>query len=179
MKIVLFDSSEGGALGWSWSVGSFRPGWTRIGAGSWLNDADSKLDAAVRPGTRLKELQIWGHGTPGAPEMDGEPMPSLFVDRLSLLVEPSSLVWFRSCSTFFGNSGQAFAERTSNKLGCRIAGHTHVIGIWQSGLYSVEPGLAGDWPTNKYSNCDWTKLKSGWRERRTINCLRMSFPDSW
>lgn len=180
MKIILFDASPNGALGWSWAVGSFRPGWTRIGVKSW-NEASVKLNAVVRPGTRIKELQIWGHGEPGKPLIAGKPPVSVlptFMELLARLVTPGSLVWFRSCSVFFGEKGRAFAERTANELNCRVAGHSHVIGPWQSGLFSVAPGMHQGW-VDPEPMVDWRDHKSGPFQPRTIFCARMAVPESW
>lgn len=173
MKIILFDKTSRDIPGFAWAIGSFRPGWTRIGAKSW-DEAMTEI-ADDRYGM-ISQLQLWGHARPGEPLIAGESIPSRFSAVLRTAVTPDSLVWFRSCSVFFGAKGRIFAERTANELGCRIAGHTHVIGPWQSGLYSLRPGVAPTWDVG---NGDWMNLKSGWREPRTIFCTRMAVPGGW
>jgi len=181
MKIILYDSSPNGALGWSWAVGSYRPGWTRVGARTWHESIKKLLDA-VPPGTRVKELQIWGHGQPGEPMFNGLTAPPMFWNRLTTIVMADSLVWFRSCSVFFGRKGQAFAERMANELGCRVAGHTRIIGPWQSGLCSLSPnGKQPFFAQDGYRWLaeDWRKNTSARREPRTIFCARMAVPEAW
>jgi len=182
MKVILYDSSPNGAVGWSWAIGSFRPGWTRIGAKSW-DEAAEAIGSAIFEATsklngiaKLATLQIWGHGQPGEPLLAGKPMTPAFMRRVQVGVSPTSLVWFRMCSVFFGAKGQAFAERTANELNCRTAGHSHVIGPWQSGLYSLKPGQTPSWAVG---NGVWRSVKSGWRKQRTVFCTNMSFPDGW
>jgi hypothetical protein len=185
VKIILFDKTSRDIPGFAWAIGSFRPGWTRIGAKSWDEAAEAigsvffehvcNLGDGERS-ERLTELQIWGHGQPGEPLIAGKPMTPAFIRRVQVSVNPDSLVWFRSCSVFFGATGRVFAERTANELSCRIAGHTHVIGPWQSGLCTQVPGELWKWGTH---NGAWTKYKSGWREPRTIACLRMAVPPGW
>ena len=56
------------------------------------------------------------------------------------------LVWFRTCETMGGPSGHAFARALVGRLDCRVAGHTHAIGVLQSGLVSLRVGEAPRWP---------------------------------
>jgi hypothetical protein len=178
MKIILYDNTENGIKEWFWRrYVQVRVGWKKIGVSSWA-DAHGKIFDAVRPGTRLMELQLWGDGSPGAPRINGKTAPDDFWQTLSTLVTPDSLVWFRMCSVFFGEKGRGFARETVQTLGCRVAGHTHVIGPWQSGLYSLRPGASPAWPRH-FGDLEWELLKSGPFEPRTIFCATMKIPESW
>jgi len=194
MKVVIFDSTENGIKEWFWRrYMQARVGWRKFGASSWDDAAEAigaayrgavmKLKPQHRAAFRLSEVQIWGDGASGLPMIAGKPMSEAFIRRIQVSVGPESLVWFRMCSVLFGGKGQAFAERTAKELGCRIAGHTHTIGVLQSGLYSLGPGESphvSTWgPRDEVLAGDWTKLESGWREPRTIFCARMSLPVGW
>jgi hypothetical protein len=61
-------------------------------------------------------------------------------------VHTRSRIWFRTCETFGAQAGHSFAERVSDFFGCRAAGHTYIIGAWQSGLHSIGPGERARWP---------------------------------
>jgi hypothetical protein len=121
-----------------------------FGASSW-GEALDWLGTAGAP-ARIAEIQFWGHGKWGAPRIGSE-----VLDRLSLLTgRPlnaqlravrdrlvpggESLWWFRACETFGAVPGQDFARAFTEFLGCRAAGHTHVIAFFQSGLHSLGPG---------------------------------------
>lgn len=178
MKIILYDASQDGLLGWSWSIGSFRPGWTRIGVKSWWDAKDKIIDAA-RPGTRLQELQLWGHGEPGEPLIASKTPQDSFWNSIATLVEANSLIWFRMCSVLYGVKGLMFVQDIADKLGCRVAAHTRVIGSWQSGLYSLGPGEEKNSDLDRNVIDDWRNSKSSWCAPRTIFCTRLSFPENW
>ena len=65
------------------------------------------------------------------------------------LVSPDALWWWRTCETFGAAAGHAFARAWTTALGCRAAGHTHVIAAWQSGLHVLAPGAAPDWSADE------------------------------
>ena len=65
------------------------------------------------------------------------------------LVRGTGLWWFRTCSTFGTARGQAFARAWANFLGCRVAGHTFLIGLHQSGLHSLGPGASPSWSVDE------------------------------
>ncbi len=70
------------------------------------------------------------------------PMLCRIRDNLS---GPEALWWWRTCETYGALSGQRFAEQWSSFLGCRSAGHTHIIGVWQSGLRGIRPNQKAWW----------------------------------
>ena len=53
---------------------------------------------------------------------------------------PSPLFWFRTCETFGAARGHEFAQAWTDFFGGFAAGHTHVIGYWQSGLHRLRAG---------------------------------------
>jgi hypothetical protein len=151
----------------------FLPGLSQVwGMGRHLYRALGRLDAthgaaswsealewlsAVEPETRIGEIQFWGHGRWGLARIGGEALDTSALqprhphhDRLArvrdrLLPDGEALWWFRTCETFGTESGQAFARAWTGFHGCRAAGHTYVIGAWQSGLHSLRPGEAPGW----------------------------------
>jgi hypothetical protein len=58
-------------------------------------------------------------------------------------------VWFRTCETFGAARGIAFAEGLAHLLGARVAGHTHEIALYQSGLHGLAPGARASWPRDE------------------------------
>lgn len=105
----------------------------------------------------IAEIQFWGHGKWGlarvgstafdAAALGGAHRWAPRIDRLRerLLPEGQSLLWFRTCETLGCVPGQEFAQRLTDRLGCRVAGHTYIIGHWQSGLHSLAPGQTPRW----------------------------------
>lgn len=151
----------------------FRPGLSHSWiAGWWLYRAMGRLDACIgvdnwadalawlanRPGP-IAEIQYWGHGKWGELFVDQDrfdldslaasaPMADA-LDRIAEKLRPESLVWFRSCETFGALKGQRFAHACAQRLQCRIAGHTFIIGPWQSGLHTILPGQDPHWPNDE------------------------------
>jgi len=184
VNIIIFDSLGGGIPGLSWKLYSkMQPGWERISAVSWsdaMNKLGTKLSEGKRTGIyKIDTLQLWSHGQPGKPLLNNKPIESAFVKFLSVCVTPKSLVWFRSCSVFYGQTGLEFAERTVQELHCRVAGHTRIIG-WprQSGLYSVRPNQHFVDPFDQIVP-DWKKNVSSRTAPHTIWAGAMTFPNEW
>jgi hypothetical protein len=115
----------------------------------WLGDYESH-----RP---IREVQYWGHGKWGLAKVDRQ---RLGIEALGsdhplhgpmkkvaarMLPGDQGLWWFRTCETFGARPGQKFARALSDFLGCRTAGHTFIIGHWQSGLHSLMPGQDATW----------------------------------
>ncbi len=71
------------------------------------------------------------------------------------LFRPNALLWFRTCLTLNENSGRLFAERISNHLNVRVAGHTVIIGAIQNGLVQYRPGSG----------------PAQWSDRSGVGCL--------
>ncbi|HET9622774.1 MAG TPA: hypothetical protein VFP84_15480 [Kofleriaceae bacterium] len=151
---------------------------------AWLSQLEAPID----------ELQYWGHGkwgrafvaddvldaralVPGAPRHRA-------LCALRERLGAHALVWFRTCETFGARVGIDFAERLADFLGARVAGHTHVIDFFQSGLHGLAPGGRADWspleglaegtadqPRRARRSAPWAP--------RTITCLRGRVPAAW
>jgi hypothetical protein len=169
LRLLVYDRSCVGrrflpGLTDAWRVGSRLYGALgRIDAtcpaASWAEALDWL--AAVRPEARIREIQYWGHGHWGNARLDGEVLdqaalapghvhhPRLRRVAARLLPGAEGLFWFRTCETFGTAPGQAFARAWSRFFGCRAAGHTHVIGFWQSGLHSLLPEQEPSWPVGE------------------------------
>lgn len=144
------------AGGWLYRALGRLDGWT--GASSWP-EALAWL-ASFEPGRPLGEIQYWGHGTWGRVLLNGRSLdidalkpghplqPSLAAIR-SRLSGPDALWWFRTCETFGTDAGHRFATEWTRYFGCRAAGHTFIIGPWQSGLHVLAPGDEPDWPVTE------------------------------
>ncbi len=109
----------------------------------------------IRSDEWISEVQYWGHGKWGSARVGQDvfdirafesrhplyPLIHAFGDRL----RPESLFWFRTCETFGGLAGHRFAKACVSNWHCRVAGHTHIIGPWQSGLHILSPGEETTW----------------------------------
>src|SRR5690606_32670414 len=95
------------------------------------------------------------------------------------LAGPDALFWLRCCSAF-GHTGRLFARAAADRLGCRVAGHTHIIGFFQSGTHSVAPGEEPGWdPREGVRFRDGSPagaLGSAPGAPNTISCLTLGLP---
>jgi len=195
----------GGLTRW-WRLGAlFHRGALRAsdarGAANWSEALRWAVEVARKRGEPIAELQAWGHGGWGymgmgkerldkgslEPGAALEPALRAFASALS----PDALLWLRCCSAF-GESGRGFAERLASFLGVRVAGHTHIIGVWQSGTHSAAPGQRADWPESEgvEALAAGPAMVRGQRPRlvaklsspdapRTISCVRLALPAGW
>jgi hypothetical protein len=105
------------------------------------------------------------------------------VDGLrTALAGPDALVWLRCCSAFGSAAGVSFARAMTRRLGCRVAGHTYIIGPLQSGTRSVRPGEEPSWDPAEgmVSDDQGNPLRAKWSgplEPATISCLRLGLPE--
>jgi hypothetical protein len=142
----------------------------------------------------IAELQFWGHGKWGRIFIGKETLdrralasghehhPALC--RLRERLSPDALVWFRTCETFGAIPGHDFARAWTDFFGCRAAGHTFVIGYWQSGLHLLRPGQAPPWTVEegliKGSPAHPGRAALSWPSRpNTITCLQGRVPEGW
>jgi hypothetical protein len=203
LRLMIFDASCRGrgavpGLSDAWSAGSglYRASGSldrSYGAHSW-SEALEWL-ATVEPARQIAQIQFWGHGKWGEVRIDGEPLSVASLreqhehaDKLRAirkrLTGHDALWWFRSCETFGAAIGHEFAKRWVDYFGCRAAGHTYIIGFWQSGLHSLSPGEQAYWPDDEGlaegtpeapQRARWSRPWHG----HTISCLSSSFPPSW
>ena len=102
------------------------------------------------------------------------------LSKLRARLVPEALVWLRTCETFGADSGQRFARGFSDFMGTRVAGHTYVIGPWQSGLHCLAPGAVADWPADEGLDAGTPRAPSAKistpLEPRTVTCLEGKLP---
>ena len=162
LRLLVYDATQRvrspRALGLAWHAGSYLyRGLGRIdaayGARGWTDAFDFLTKHA--PDRTIGELQFWGHGKWGRALIDGESFDrralssthalfarvAAFRERLA----PEALVWFRTCETLGARAGHDFARALAEHLNARVAGHTFVIGLFQSGLHSLAPGASPTW----------------------------------
>ena len=125
------------------------------GAASWAEALDWL--GSVQPGAASRRSSSGATAAGGWPASASEALDARALqprhphhDRLArvrdrLLPDGEALWWFRTCETFGTETGQAFARAWTRFHGCRAAGHTYVIGAWQSGLHSLRPGETPAW----------------------------------
>jgi len=179
-------------LSHTWVVGGHLYRWFHgLNDFAGFNNWNTALEwlATYKPHQKIEEIQYWGHGSPGHVWLNGHKLdPTRYQEVLGRIhnrLAYGALVWFRTCSTFGGNAGRRFAKDMSNFLDCRVAGYTHNIGIFQSGLHSLSPGQKPSWPREegiKYgaSYAPEKMMGSGfWKKPNTITCLHSKIPNDW
>ncbi len=201
LRLLVYDATQQArsprALGLAWHAGSYLyRGLGRIdaayGARNWA-DAFEFL-ATYGSGRSLGEFQFWGHGKWGRALIQGESFDrralasshALF-PRLTAVrerLEPGALVWFRTCETLGAQAGQDFARALADHLGARIAGHTFVIGVFQSGLHSLSPGASPSWSVSEgiasgTPDRPERALSSGPGRPNTVTCFDGVVPEGY
>ena len=200
LRLAVFDATGHGGhwfqpfLTTSWRVGGglYRhyPQALRVdatfGATSWT-DAAAWL-ASVSPTAPIDEIQYWGHGLPGRLFVAADVLDADALTRgpladdwraVAARLSPSSLVWFRTCGAFGGEAGHAFAKTAARVFGCRVAGHTYVIGPLQSGMHSVTPTTVPAWSKTEGQGQGGRLLGSSLRAPNTISFLHGAVPAGW
>ena len=198
LRVMIYDRTCGRAgikpgLSHAWWLGSYLyRGLGRFdcwrGVSSW-REAFDFLNSLPEP---IAEIQYWGHGKWGEAWIDRDCLDvnsltktsehAKSLDRLAQqLVPATSLLWFRTCETAGAVRGMTFVENLADRLGCRVAGHTYIIGPWQSGLHSIAPGCAPDWDRQEglAQGTAENPKRAHWSHRRatnTISCLHGAIP---
>jgi len=167
LRLLLYDRTCTGGrmplgLTHTWMVGQhLYAGLGRIdrafGAATWAEALDWL--GSVGGERQISEVQYWGHGHWGSVEIGGEGLTRDALDptnphrpgleRLRERLTGDALLWFRTCDAFGARKGHDFAMAWADFMGCDIAGHTFVIGLWQSGLHRISPGQAAHWPDDE------------------------------
>jgi hypothetical protein len=198
LRLLVYDRTAG-ALATAWWAGkALYRGLGRLdagfGAASWAEALEWLGSHGA--GAPLAEVQFWGHGRWGLARIGSEALDVAAVldDRHPhrarlrrvaerLLPGDQGLWWFRTCETFGTEAGQRFARAWTRALGCRAAGHTYVIGVWQSGLHSLLPGEEPPWspdeglrPPGPDGRAASLARTSGPRAPNTITCFHGKVP---
>lgn len=160
------------------------------GVSSWEEGLSFVADAALeRP---IAEVQFWGHGKWGEAFVQrdvfderallrGHSLEPLLRRVRARLTDENALFWFRTCETFGAQKGHSFASALTDFLGCGAAGHTYIIGPWQSGLHRLQPGEVPQWSEVEgiAEGTAERPTKALWSRRRapnTISCLHGRVP---
>jgi hypothetical protein len=142
----------------------------------------------------VDQVQFWGHGKWGRlfihrDVLDRTALTPGHAHHVTLTalrerLSPNALVWFRSCETFGAVPGHDFAQAWTTFFGRPAAGHTFVIGYWQSGLHQLNPGQSPHWDAEEGlvdgsaahpGRAAW----SGPTKPNTISCLAGHVPHGW
>jgi hypothetical protein len=201
LRLLVYDRTQRvrspRALGVAWQAGShLYRGLGRIdaayGARSWTDAFEFLTEFATEQS--VAELQFWGHGKWGRALIDGESFDRrafasshpLFsrITEFRQRLEPGALVWFRTCETLGARPGQDFARALADHLGVRVAGHTFVIGFFQSGLHSLVPGARPTWSVDEglaggSPEQPERALSSSPARPNTITCLNGAIPEGF
>lgn len=199
VRLMIYDrtcTGRGGLLGLthSWIAGALLyRALGRIdlyrGVSSWEEGLSFLADAALeRP---IAEVQFWGHGKWGEARVAGDifderallrtsPLEPL-LRRVRARMTPDALFWFRTCETFGARRGHAFARALTDYLGTAAAGHTYIIGPWQSGLHRLAPGAEPHWSADEgiAEGDEARPTKALWSSPtapNTITCLHGAVP---
>ncbi len=142
----------------------------------------------------IAEIQLWCHGKWGRALLDGSSLDeralapghpwSAALGAIRERLAPQSLWWFRTCETFGGAAGHRFARAWTDFFGARAAGHTYVIGAWQSGLHSLSPGDLPAWSDSEgllRGTADRPEKAASSRPGapNTITCFHAAVPDGF
>lgn len=163
IKLVLYDKTDKGAAGGWWppgvrafkALGMITDG---HGVGSWTEALDwlyMQTALAEEAGQPITQIEFWGHGSPGRAWIKSDKLSVGSIKNhmpRTRRIKPhlrDCTFWLRTCSSFAGTPGHAFARSMSDYLGCTVAGHTHVIGPLQSGLHTLRSGETPDWSTEE------------------------------
>lgn len=195
LRLMVFDKTD--RLTPAWASGSLLyRALGRLDATKGVTSWEEAFDwlAAVDPSRPIGEIQYWGHGKWGSALVDRTSFDASVLapghalsKKLAAIKErlaENALFWFRTCETFGAAPGIDFAERLADHLGARVAGHTFIIGVTQSGLHGLHPGVRADW-SNEEGLAEGTPdapVRALWSNRkapRTITCFDGSVPDDW
>ena len=200
LRLLIYDgNSKAGEtpLRTSWAVGArvYRAMGRVdrfIGARSWAE----ALDWCAAQDGPIAELQFWGHGQWGRALLGDEALTRASfeeghahragLDALGerLLPNGESLVWFRTCETFGASAGIAFAKTLTRTLKTRAAGHTHVIGVYQSGLHGLVAGAEPHWSPSEglargTPDAPEAALPSSASAINTVHFMTPAVPPGW
>lgn len=202
LRLMVYDrtcAKRGVGLSTAWFAGSILyRGLRRLDAAFGARSWDEALAwlATYEASRPIAEIQYWGHGRWGRVLVDEDVFDasalkpghrlyrSVLAVRERLVPNGEALVWLRTCEAFGARAGLDFAERLSEGLGARVAGHTFIIGAIQSGLRALLPGRRPTWSADE-GVAEGTADKplrahaSGPSRPRTISCLSNQIPEHW
>lgn len=200
LKLLIYDRTCQGRFGLpglsaAWRSGSYwyrARGWLDAcyGAESWPEALHFLANYEL--GRPVAQIQFWGHGKWGDARIGAELLDERALLRGHELHAPlarvrarlttGALWWFRTCETFGAERGQRFARAWADFFGAHAAGHTYIIGYWQSGLHRLTPGAEPDWAPEEglREGSAREPRQALWSvpgEPNTISCLQGRLPD--
>ena len=166
LRLVVYDATQRKRspklLGLSWQYGThLYRALGRVDAAHGARGFASALEWLKKhqPQQPIEELQFWGHGKWGQIFIDREVFDRSVLgaghrhhaafQAVRERLTPDALLWFRTCETLGAHAGQDFAAALGDATGARVAGHTFVIGFFQSGLHCLRPGTKPHWPATE------------------------------
>jgi hypothetical protein len=193
LRLLIYDRTCRGrsflpGLSHAWGLGAAWLGLRgRVDASRGVSSWSEALDwiAKHEPGRSIAEVQYWGHGRWGAPRIYGDSLredsllrehelcPQLDAVQARMLQGDRGLWWFRTCESFGANMGVSFARAFADRVGCRAAGHTFIIGHFQSGLHSVLPGETPQWSPDEalVEGTPDAPKRAAWSTMRATNTI--------
>jgi hypothetical protein len=185
-RLMIYDASEEDrnpflAASWFWGARLYKAR-NKLDHYKGVRSLDEMIEYVLKFDS-VDELEFWGHGREGAFFIDNKRigwnnLAERFGDMRNVFHD-DSLIWWRTCSTFHGEYGHRFAATAAEVFKCRVAGHTFIIGPWQSGLHSLEPGQDPYWPENEGDkNKSEVRSSAPWH-RNTIFCTKADIPSGW
>jgi hypothetical protein len=201
LRLIVYDRTCAGrgilpGLSGAWQVGArLYTSLGRVDSSKPVASWEEALDwlASYETGRSLAEVQFWGHGKWGEARIGGECLDVRWLasrhpqhDRLLRVRDrfqcgARSLWWFRTCETLGAVRGQEFAVAWSEFLRASVAGHTYVIGYWQSGLHLLTPGAVPNWQADEglVEGSPERPIRARWSTSgapNTITCLHGRVP---
>lgn len=198
LRLVIYDATQRfrkpAGLGLSWTLGApLYRALGRVDKSFGARSFASALDFLARyeESRPIGEIQYWGHGKWGRVFIDREcldrsalgPAHALRprLDAVRARLAPGALIWFRTCETLGARPGQDFAAALADYSGATVAGHTFVIGFFQSGLHALAPGAAPHWSATEGLSRGTAEnpvlaRNSSPDEPNTITCLTGQLP---
>lgn len=194
LRVMFYDKSKwaGEQLTSSWFAGGLLYKAVRrldvcVGVESWEEALEWLI--TYMPTKKISVLQFWGHGSPGKVWINNQSLNLSALDEGHPFYEKlqafrarltdNALIWFRCCSVFAGEDGHKFAKEFSNFMDCKVAAHTFIIGPFQSGLYTIDPGQDPYWDKKEGFSPEGEMVWSHFWKPRTIFCLRGTIPKGW
>ena len=174
MRLFIYDKTQSWLTA-SWWFGaalrSLRPGKDVIlHVNSW---ADMVEQLSKLPEKSVTRVEYWGHGLSSAVECNNDLLTYKEVypllERVAHVMSGPDALWFwRTCKTFWGVPGFQYASECVRVLGCRVAGFSHKIWWWQSGLRYMGPEDSPEW--DHKDGGKWS-LPWPWKRGKTVWCL--------
>jgi hypothetical protein len=196
-RLLVYDRTCARPIGLStawWAGAGIYRGLGRIDDARGVSTWEEALGWLGERDGPIAEVQYWGHGKWGAALIDRDPLDARAlaaghrlhrgIEALRERLVPGALVWFRTCETFGAARGLDFARRLAEHLGVRVAGHTFIIGVHQSGLHGLLPDAVPDWSPSEglAEGTPDEPRRARWSSPlapRTITCFSAEVPAAW